>query len=229
MARAGDVLEHPRTGELIVWLKVAGDTDGRLLEGDIFARPGGHPAATHVHPHQEERFRVVHGTVRLEVDGTERILGAGATASVPPGRAHTWANVGDDEACVRVEIEPALRTEMFFETFFGLAKDGRTNSKGLPNLLSMAVILREYDAEVRLARPARCRPASCLHSPRAAGPDARLPRVVPALHLRAAAAPAMSWGDPPSPPATGDGCSARRGEWRRRNSVEPWTPQTSTP
>ena len=96
MARAGDVLEHPRTGELIVWLKVAGDTDGRLLEGDIFARPGGHPAATHVHPHQEERFRVVHGTVRLEVDGTERILGAGATASVPPGRAHTWANVGDD-------------------------------------------------------------------------------------------------------------------------------------
>ena len=48
MARAGDVLEHPRTGELIVWLKVAGDTDGRLLEGDMFARPGGHPAVTHV-------------------------------------------------------------------------------------------------------------------------------------------------------------------------------------
>ena len=32
---------------------------------------------------------------------------------------------------------------MFFETFFGLAKDGKTNSKGLPNLLSMAVIMRE--------------------------------------------------------------------------------------
>jgi hypothetical protein len=42
---------------------------------------------------------------------------------------------------------------MFFETFFGLAKDGKTNSKGLPNLLSMAVILREYRDEVQLARP----------------------------------------------------------------------------
>ena len=139
MARSGDVLEHPVTGERLVFLKVARDTDGRLMEGDMFAQPGGHPAATHVHPHQEERFRVVHGTVRFEVDGKERILGPGETTSVPPGRAHTWANVGDDEACIRVEFEPALRTEMFFETFFGLAKDGKTNSKGLPNLLSMAV------------------------------------------------------------------------------------------
>ena len=42
---------------------------------------------------------------------------------------------------------------MFFETFFGLAKDGKTNSRGLPNLLSMAVLMREYEGEVRLARP----------------------------------------------------------------------------
>ena len=72
---------------------------------------------------------------------------------MPPGRAHTWSNVGEHEACIRVEFEPALRTEMFFETFFGLAKDGKTNSKGLPNLLSMAVIMREYEAEMQLASP----------------------------------------------------------------------------
>ena len=153
MARSGEVLEHPVTGERLVWLQVARDTGGRLIEGDMFAQPGGHPAATHVHPRQEERFRIIHGTVRLEVDGQERILGPGETATVPPGRAHTWANIGEHEACIRVEFEPALRTEMFFETFFGLAKDGQTNSKGLPNLLSMAVIMREYDAEMQLASP----------------------------------------------------------------------------
>ena len=63
------------------------------------------------------------------------------------------SHVGDEEAQIRVELEPALRTEMFFETFFGLAKDGKTNSKGLPNLLSMVVIMQEYTEEVRLARP----------------------------------------------------------------------------
>jgi len=42
---------------------------------------------------------------------------------------------------------------MFFETFFGLAKDGKTNRKGLPNPLQLAVLMREYEDELRLARP----------------------------------------------------------------------------
>ena len=192
MARSGEVLEHPVTGERLVWLQVARDTGGRLIEGDMFAQPGGHPAAAHVHPRQEERFRIMHGTVRLVVDGQERILGPGETATVPPGRAHTWANIGEHEACIRVEFEPALRTEMFFETFFGLAKDGQTNSKGLPNLLSMAVIMREYDAEMQLASSAGRRPTGSLHPPRAGRANARLPRVVPALHGRAPPATRMS-------------------------------------
>ena len=72
---------------------------------------------------------------------------------MPVGRPHTWWNDADEDAHVLLEISPALRMEMFFETFFGLAKDGKTNSKGLPNLLQMAVLLREYRDEVILARP----------------------------------------------------------------------------
>ena len=53
MAKSGDELEHPVTGERMVWRQVARDTNGELVEGDLFARPGGHPAAAHVHPSQE--------------------------------------------------------------------------------------------------------------------------------------------------------------------------------
>ncbi len=153
MAKSGDILEHPVTGERIVWQQVAKDTEGELLVGDMFASPRGHPALPHVHPHQEERFHVIRGSVRFEVDGRETILGPGERISVPPGTAHTWSNIGEVDAEIRVELEPALRTEMFFETLFGLAKDGKTNHKGIPNLLSMAVIMREFDEEIRLARP----------------------------------------------------------------------------
>jgi quercetin dioxygenase-like cupin family protein len=153
MAKPGDVLEHPVTGERLVWRQVARETSGERVEGDLYAQPGGHPAAAHVHPNQEERFGVLHGTLKLLVGDEESTLTTGQWASVPAGRAHTWWNAGDDEAHVLVQVLPALRTEMFFETFFGLAKDGKTNSKGLPNLLSMAVILREYEDEIRLARP----------------------------------------------------------------------------
>jgi quercetin dioxygenase-like cupin family protein len=154
MARSGEVLNHPVTAERIVWRKVAADTGGRMIEADLYAAPGAAPAAEHVHPQQEERFRVEAGTLRLVVDGTERLLNAGDEAVVPAGRPHTWWNAGTDEAHVVATITPALRTEMFFETFFGLAIDGKTNRKGLPNPLQLAVIMRGFADEIRLARPA---------------------------------------------------------------------------
>ena len=152
-AKSGDVLEHPVTGERLVWLQVARDTAGELLEADLFAQPGAFVAAEHVHPNQEERFEVLSGVMALRIDGEERTLHPGDVAVVPPGRPHTWWNAGSEEVHVRGEVKPALRTELFFQEFFGLAKDGKTNARGLPNPLQLAVLMREYDEEIRLARP----------------------------------------------------------------------------
>ena len=40
-----------------------------------------------------------------------------------------------------LELRPALNTEIFFETLYGLAKDGKTDENGVPNLLQTAVAL----------------------------------------------------------------------------------------
>lgn len=48
---------------------------------------------------------------------------------------------------------PALETEEFFRVLWGLALDGKTDRRGAPNLLQMAVIAREYRDEFRLAQP----------------------------------------------------------------------------
>ena len=117
-------MEHPVTGERVVWRSVAEDTGGDLLELELFAQPGGFVAAAHVHPKQEERFEVISGTLALVVDGEERTLRPGDVAVVPRGRPHAWWNAGPDEVRIKGEIRPALRTEHFFETFFGLGKDG---------------------------------------------------------------------------------------------------------
>ena len=153
MARSGDILEHPVTGERVIWRKVAADTRGELLQGDLFARPGGYVAAAHIHPNQEERFEVLSGTLKLRVGGEERLLSPGEVAAIPPGQSHVWWNAGEDDVHVIGEFRPALRTEVFFETFFGLATDGKTNHKGLPNPMHLAVLMREYKDELHLARP----------------------------------------------------------------------------
>ena len=74
MTRPGESLHHPVTGERIIWRKMAQETGGELLQGDLFVEPGGFVAAAHIHPNQEERFKVLAGTLRLRMGGEERIL-----------------------------------------------------------------------------------------------------------------------------------------------------------
>ncbi|MFN8379555.1 MAG: cupin domain-containing protein [Anaerolineae bacterium] len=154
MARSGDVIEHPVTGEKIIFRQTAKETGGERMEADLIVQPNGFAAAEHVHPLQDEHFAVMTGTIRLRLDGKERDLRAGDRATVPAGAPHVWWNPSDAEARVQVELRPALDTESFFETFFGLAQSGKVNKKtGLPNPLVLALVMREFRREIVLARP----------------------------------------------------------------------------
>lgn len=154
MAKAGDILEHPVTGEKIIFRKTAKDTGGDLMQADVIMRPHGFVAAEHIHPLQKERFEVLSGSVKFRVSGIEREVHAGEIAVVPPRTPHVWWNDGDQEAHVRVDVRPALRFDEFFETFFGLAQAGKVDKKtGLPNLLVLALVLREFEKEITLAQP----------------------------------------------------------------------------
>jgi quercetin dioxygenase-like cupin family protein len=156
MAKSGDILEHPVTREIIIVRKTSRDTGGKLYQADFTLEPGGFLAAEHIHPLQEERLEILSGTVRGRIGGKEWTAGAGETTVVPPGTPHDWWNAGDDDLRVRVDFRPALRTETFFETFFGLAQDGKVSPKtGLPNLLRTAVVLQAYRDELVLTRPPR--------------------------------------------------------------------------
>src|SRR5215203_4441232 len=154
MAKAGDTIESPLSGARIVFLKTARDTSGELLQLDDVMKGGGRVPIEHVHPYMEERFEILSGTDRLSMRGQERDVGAGQTVVVPAGTPHVWGNPNEDEVHLILEFRPALRMETWFETFFGLQKDGKVNPKsGLPNALQWAVISREYEDEIYLASP----------------------------------------------------------------------------
>jgi len=144
VASVGETIENPVNGERITWVETAKPAGGELLAFDLHLRPGAAVAAEHRHVRQEEHFEVNSGTIGVEVAGEERTIGAGEDITVPAGVGHRWWNAGRDEAQVRVELRPALDTETFFETFFGLARDGKTNAKGIPGLLQIAVAFRDF-------------------------------------------------------------------------------------
>jgi quercetin dioxygenase-like cupin family protein len=153
MAHAGQTLENPITGERIIFREAAADTGGQLLAIDLILAPDGHIPGAHVHPSQEERFEVVSGTMKFRLGLKKIIAHAGDVVIVPAGSIHKFANAGDEPAHVRVEVRPALKMEQLFETTVALAKDGRTNRKGLPKPFDLALFVREYKDEVRAPFP----------------------------------------------------------------------------
>lgn len=156
MVTTGNMLEHPITRERIVFRKSARDTGGALAQADFYLQPGGFVAAEHIHPRQEERFEVISGMLHGRAAGKELTAGPGEQVVIPAGTPHVWWSVGEDELHALVELRPALSTEAFFETFFGLAQDGKVNPKtGLPNPLQMAVVMRMHRDVIVLARPAQ--------------------------------------------------------------------------
>jgi hypothetical protein len=51
------------------------------------------------------------------------------------------------------EIRPGARFEVMALNLFGLAQDGKTNSKGMPNLLQAAIFAREFSDVLYFTKP----------------------------------------------------------------------------
>jgi quercetin dioxygenase-like cupin family protein len=153
MIRPGDRLENPVTGEVLVFHRTSEETNGEVVLVETIVRPHGFVAAAHVHPYQSERFEILEGLLGLRVGGDELLAKPGDVAVVAPGTPHRFWNAGETEARFLCEIRPALRFESLIETMFTLAEVGKTNRKGMPNPLRLAVIARAHFDTVRLPFP----------------------------------------------------------------------------
>jgi len=144
----GQTVENPVTGERFTFTHTAASTDGELLAFDFALRPGGSVPVPHVHASQTERFEVTAGTMRFRVGLRTVIAEAGDVVEVEPGVMHSFANRGEGEARLRVEVRPALAMEEMFADVVEMAQAGRMTRRGLPrNLLDLALLARTYDAE----------------------------------------------------------------------------------
>ena len=148
MIAPGETLSNPVTGERFTFTHTSASTGGELLAFDFALRPGGAVPLPHVHPIQTERFEVTAGRMRFRVGLRTIVAGPGDVVEVAPGVTHSFANAGDEEARLRVEVRPALAMEEMFAEVVALAKAGRMNRRGLPrSLRELARPARKYDQE----------------------------------------------------------------------------------
>jgi mannose-6-phosphate isomerase-like protein (cupin superfamily) len=150
MIRAGDSIVNPVTGERLVFELTSHDTDGAYTLFDTYVEPGGMVASAHVHPYQTEIFTVIDGRLGVKRGREKLELGPGEVAMIDPGVAHKFWNAGEETLRFRAEVRPSLAFESLIETMFGLAAEGKTNRKGMPGPLRLAVIANHHFDVVRL-------------------------------------------------------------------------------
>ena len=154
MLKIGTVLESPQTRERLIIRSTADSSGGELFQAELIAQPGSYIVRSHVHPSQEERFVVLEGSYGYRIGDRTGTASPGETVVCPIGVPHSQWNAGPDVMRIYYEHRPALESaELFFETYFGLSREGKLLPNGDMPLLQAAVLLTAVSDFVHIASP----------------------------------------------------------------------------
>lgn len=149
MARHGQVISNPRTGQRMKFVELS----PAELQIDTVNPPTHEREPLHVHPRQTSGAQVMSSRLVFEVGGERRTLVSGDTITIPANTPHRFWNEGPHDAHSLQFFRPALDTAAFFETLFALAQRGQLDRHGMPKLLPLMSMVREFSEEIRPLRP----------------------------------------------------------------------------
>jgi hypothetical protein len=107
MARAGDVIENPATGERVRFEETATESGGARLRFEMVFAAQGFVAQEHLHPSQEERHEVISGTLGYEAysgPDVER-LPVRRDGGAPAGAGYVFVDEWDVEAPIEAVFD----------------------------------------------------------------------------------------------------------------------------
>src|SRR5215467_13341732 len=151
--KVGEVWENPVTGERATILERPWDNPAGRATAELTALVGARVMGEHRHPTLVERFTVLEGELTVKCNGKTGILSPGMTATIERNVWHDWWNASNRDIRVRVEITPGERFVHMIETFFGLARLGHTNNKGMPCPLQLALSALEFSDVIVFRSP----------------------------------------------------------------------------
>jgi len=153
MIKQGETITNVRTGQKMTFLKTWLETNGTHLQIECESPVSNTREHLHFHPFQKNRFQIISGELSFQINGKIKKAQQGDIISIPKNIPHEFWNGGNVEAVYIKEFYPALKIDQLFETFFALARDGKLNKKGKPNIFRASLIMLHFENELRLAKP----------------------------------------------------------------------------
>jgi quercetin dioxygenase-like cupin family protein len=133
---------NPVQRDSVIFLETVSETNGKytLVEVELAAGGG---VGLHYHKTYSETFVCLEGELKLLLDNNIHTLKDGdEPITAEPNVLHRFFNGSKIPCKFRVTISPGSKGfEESLQIAYGLARDGRTNSKGLPKKLSHVAVL----------------------------------------------------------------------------------------
>ena len=106
----------------------------------------------HYHPHQEETYQVLEGTLEVFREGTWHAIQTGESHTVPKGAVHAFRNASSTPATFLNVHRPALAFQEHLETLDRLTRSGKVRGTNDPRSLiymSMSAVKHRPDVAVK--------------------------------------------------------------------------------
>jgi quercetin dioxygenase-like cupin family protein len=135
------VFINPMFKDKVTVLKSVQETNGNYMLGELEVSAGG---GNYMHTHSafEETFTAVKGTLGVVLENKKYYLQPGESVTVPLHARHHFFNDGKEAVTCHVKFVPGH--EGFTKGVaiaYGLATDGKTNSKGMPKSIMHLALL----------------------------------------------------------------------------------------
>ncbi|MCI0751183.1 MAG: cupin domain-containing protein [Flammeovirgaceae bacterium] len=133
---------NPIQKDYVTFLKTSRETNGATTIVDVELAPGG-GVGLHYHKAYSEKFICKEGTLGVTLGKTEHLLQAGQSAVAEKNIIHRFYNNTSTVVKFSVELKPGSEGfERSLQIGYGLARDGKTNQKGIPkNLFHVSMLL----------------------------------------------------------------------------------------
>lgn len=141
MKQLARTIKHPLIGDVVTFVETAAETNGAYLLVEVELAPAG-GNGLHYHTTFAEHFEAVKGILGVQLGKQELMLKPGETFSVAEHLHHRFFNPDPkNKILFKVKITPPRYFEQTLRIAYGLANDGKVNSKGIPKSIWHMAIL----------------------------------------------------------------------------------------
>ena len=133
---------NPLFKDKVEFLETSAETGGYHSLLELTLQPGG-KNFPHVHTAFIETFTPVRGILGVQLKNKTLLLAPGQRYVVLQNEVHHFFNPGNEALLFRIKLSPGHEgMEHALRIAYGLARDGRTNKKGIPkNIYEMATLM----------------------------------------------------------------------------------------